>query len=317
MGRLYTSERVYKGEIPAADGSDHIEAAKKFLDAMREMDDLEWPLSGMTFGSVITGKANRRSDVDFLILYSSIEQLEALGVLQKNLADQHRVVVEAQTFQQGAFDSPATHDVSPLFGSHLLDVQDNHPEWSHGRPVEPLRDFVIGPDSAGIDDEEGVLRDVMSYTHYKMRLFASASLMSGIKGSRDLYVMQRALELPKGLGRKAEAIVNILGDSAMRLDVTDRADMQESFRHLIDMSGDGGMLAPHGRLVELDAEYDEVLEDAAETGEVVEYDQWLDGNSKDAATLAHELVDGFSKTVKQLGSEHGIDLDAAPEQAMR
>ena len=103
----------------------------------------------------------------------------------------------------------------------------------------------------------------------------------------------------------------------MRLDVTDRADMQESFRHLIDMSGDGGMLAPHGRLVELDAEYDEVLEDAAETGEVVEYDQWLDGNSKDAATLAHELVDGFSKTVKQLGSEHGIDLDAAPEQAMR
>ena len=74
-----------------------------------------------------------------------------------------------------------------------MDLPDKHPEWYPGRTVEPLRDFVIGPDSAGIDDEEGVLRDVMSYTHYKMRLFASASLMSGIKGSRDLYVMQRAL----------------------------------------------------------------------------------------------------------------------------
>lgn len=317
MGRLYPSEKVYNGDVPAANGSDHLQAAKKLLNEMRAMDDAEWPLSGMAFGSVITGKTNRRSDVDFLIVYSSIEQLEALGILQAELAEEHKVIVEPQTFQQGAFDSPATHDVSPLFGSHLLDVQDNYPRWTHGSPVESLRGFVIGPESAGAEDEEGVLRDVMSYTHYKLRLFASACLRTGIQGSKDLYVMQRALELPKGLGRKSGAIVSVLGDRIIDQDVTDRAEMQESFSSLIEMSGDSEMLPAYNKLVELDQQYDEILEDAAVSGDVTDYDMWLDENAQDAARLAHELADGFSSTVRQLGRVHGVDIEEAPEQAMR
>lgn len=318
MGRLYSSERVFNGDLPAADGSDHVEAARKFLCAMREIDSPDSPLSGMTFGSVITGNANRRSDVDFLIIYSTLEQLEALGALELDLAEQHNVVVEAQTFQAGAFDSPATHDVSPLFGSHLLDVQDNYPQWSHGSPVEALRSFVIGPDSTDTEnDAEEVLRDVMSYAHYKLRLFANACLMSRIKGGKDLYVMQRSLELPKGLGRKAAAIVSVMGEREIDLDVTDRAAMQESFAHLVDVTGDRDMMPAYTDLVQLDEDYDELLEDAASSGGVVEYDRWLDENSQDAAQLAHDLTNRFSVSVKELAEQHGVGLDEAPLQATR
>lgn len=325
MGRLYPSEKVYNGDIPAADGRDHVEAAKKFLDEMRKMDDPDSPLSGMTFGSVITGNANRRSDVDFLVVYYSLQQLEDLGEVIAEIDRRHNVMIEAQTFQLGAFNSPATHDVSPLFGAHLLDVQDNHPGWTIGSAIEPLRDFVAGPDSNGEagffmsreEYDQKVLRDVMSYAHYKLRLFASSSLMAKVKGSKDLYVMQRALELPKGLGRKAGAIVSTLGGVEVDLDVTDREAMKESFAQLIELTGDEEMVSLYDELIKLDAEYDQLLEEAILTGEIADYDEWINMNSNRARKDAHNLADAFARAVDRLAEERGIGLDEAPLQAMR
>ncbi len=213
MGRLYTPGDIEGGRVPNRDGSDHYEAAAVLLDGVRAVDTPDQPMSGMAFGSLVTGNAGRRSDLDFLLRYSSLEQLQDLQAITRSVQERFHVVVEAQTFQDGAFRTPASHDVSPLFASHLLHVQDEYSQWVHGLPVEELRQFAIDTrDRGDVSDDEAkeVLIDVISYLHYKLRQFAKTALMAHQR-KVNYYTTQRALELPKALGRKALAVHRLLG----------------------------------------------------------------------------------------------------------
>ena len=316
MGRLYSPDRIEEGRIPNGDGSDHSQAAKMLLDGVRDVDRPGEPMSGMAFGSVITGRANRRSDVDFLLRYSSLEQLIELQKIVEEIETRHHVNVEAQTFQYDALTSPSSHDISPLFASHLLDVQDEYPRWVHGLPVEELRQFAIDTREKSPEDVEDILTDVISYIHYKMRQFAKTSLMR--RGQQiNYYTTQRALELPKGLGRKAIAITRMLGAEPHGRDVTDKAAMRDGFYALMGKFDDDSLVEHYHYLDGLDAAYDRQLEQAVKTGDTEEYTRWLGAHWLKACDAAHRLCEDFGDAMKEVAVDQEVILEHATPQGSR
>lgn len=320
MGRLYTPGDIEGGRVPRGDGSDHYKAAEVLLDGVRAVDTPEQPMSGMAFGSLVTGNAGRRSDLDFLLRYSSLDQLRDLQIITRSVQDNLRVAVEAQTFQDGAFRTPASHDVSPLFASHLLHVQDEFPQWVHGLPVEELREFAIDTrdrDGVESDDEaREVLIDVISYLHYKMRQFAKTALMAHQR-KINYYTTQRALELPKALGRKALAVHRLLGTDGPSADVTDRNAMRNSFYGLIEAIDDDGTVEHYHFLDGLDADYDRALEEAVSSMDTEEYTRWLGENWLKACHAAHLLCEGFGEAMEKVADDTGVDLNGNTAQGTR
>ncbi len=318
MGRLYTPEDIEGGRIPHGDGSDHYQAAETLLDAIRALDTPDEPMSGMAFGSLVTGNASRRSDVDFLLRYSSLAQLEDLQAVTGSIQDDFRVAVEAQTFRDGAFSRPASHDVSPLFASHLLHVQDEYSRWVHGLPVEELRQFAIDTreGTGSTEDAKDVLTDVISYLHYKMRQFAKTSLMAHQR-KVNYYTTQRALELPKALGRKALAVHHLLGTDGPSQDVTDRAAMRDSFYGLVDNLDDDAAVEHYHFLDRLDAEYDRELERAVSRGDTEQYQRWLGANWLNACHAAHRLCEDFGEAMEEVAGDTEVSLSGATPQGSR
>lgn len=316
MGRLYSPDRIEEGRIPNGDGSDHSQAAKMLLDGVKDVDRPGEPMSGMAFGSVITGRANRRSDVDFLLRYSSLEQLIELQRIVEEVETNHHVNVEAQTFRHDALESPSSHDISPLFASHLLDVQDEYSRWVHGLPVEELRQFAIDTREKSPEDVEDILTDVISYVHYKMRQFAKTSLMRRSQHI-NYYTTQRALELPKALGRKAVTVTRMLGVEMPGKDVTDKAAMRDSFYALTETLDDDSSVEHYHYLDGLDASYDKHLEEAVKTGDTEAYTRWLGSNWLKACDAAHRLCEDFGDAMKEVAVDQGVVLEHATPQGSR
>jgi hypothetical protein len=327
MGEVYTPERVSNGEIPDANGMDQVKAAGLLMNHIRSFPTTSTHARLIIPGSTATGEANRRSDVDYLLVDDSaglppnrrgIQSGFIRNTLQ-HIADNYHVRLEGQHLT-GRDVAAIGHTVYDAFWlSHALEVQDTLPDWSHRRPLEDLRTFAI--DLERPDDPQKITLSTaiaLRYMAVKEATFSEAGEFDS-GSTRDLLRFQRALEAPKALARKMLAVAALEGFELESADVTSRKSMKEHMDQILERIDSSGKLRGYNdRLAELDAEYDLVLDEAATKGEVAGYERWLRENYLFACAIALRLSEAYRWHIEGLTYEHpeidfwkyGIDINA-------
>lgn len=300
MGVVYPEQDVALGNVPDASGIDHLRAAHLFFDSLTAPDT---PTHGnvkvMILGSVVTGHATRRSDLDYFLVREPCEGEETMRQrLHIESAvhaarTRHHVRLEGQQFTQRDVMRGGIGD--PLWLKHVVDIQDSHPEWVHGQPIEPLRSYAIDlrTDLDAPEKRSVLARDTLEYFGHKINVLEEAGDFDHTQMS-DLHLLQRALEAGKAYTRKGIAILALEGTFFDNADVTDRDNMQQHSEIVLDRIDGTGQLQRATEVINgLDREYDDVLDEALASGETSAYRTWLSDSYLRACAAALRLAKGY------------------------
>ncbi len=330
MGVVYSPEQVAEGSIPAADGSDQIAGAALLMNYVRSFPLTSRHAALLIPGSTATGQATRRSDVDFLLVDDSDglpqhrrdRQQHFIRDTLEHVGERYGVQLEGQRYTRREM-AHAGHGMYDAFWlAHALDIQRKYPDWSHRQPLEGLHPYAIGfepPRSA----ERVTLAAAISlrYMANKTDLFGEAGELNP-NGRRDLLRYQRALEAPKAYARKMLAVSALEGCEVADPDVTSRENMQLLMEGVFERIGSAKLRGYNDRLVALDAEYDEVLDEAATSGDVTAYSRWLSEHYLPACGLALQLGNGYLEHINDVVWTHpdinfwhyGVDVHAGYDE---
>lgn len=327
MGRVYSPEELKEGLLPKPNAQQ--EAARYILDQLRQLDAVDPVLAReiacVVYGSTVTGQADIRSDVDICAsIYAPKSEGGGLSraqhVFEGIVRDaetrygvyiEERVVAEEAFFQAGTYsDDGISYSLDPLYARHLITVAEQKPEWAYGTmPLEGYREPMFDPHG---EDRAAVAWSTVHFTEHKQAHMAVARTRAS---TGDIYYkdFQRALELPKAMGRKAIVVCGGMVD----LGVTDKRAMHIRLNQLTDQFENGDRLrhAQHA-LQELDAAYSEVLNASLRGGiSVAGYQQWLQQNQLPALEIAHEIAkrwgEVFEVHAQQVSRETGIKEEEA------
>lgn len=326
MGEVYSPERVARHEVPEAGGQDQLEAAGFIMNRIRAFPLTSAHAGLIIPGSIATGQANRRSDVDYVLVDRSqglpanrrLIQAEFIRDTFAHAERTFNVRLEGQRYTDPELAAMNTAIYDALWLAHALEVQDNHPDYAHGKPLEALRYLAI--DLGGLQDPQRISMVgaiSLRYMAGKAAVFSEAGEFNP-SSRRDLLRFQRALEAPKALARKMLPISEIEGHEVIEPDVTSRQNMKQQMEKILERIDDSGRLNHyHDILVELDQEYDHILEETLLTGDIEAYGSWLRGNYLPACALAHQLAEACRDHIDRMTYDHpgmnfyyyGIDLE--------
>lgn len=302
MGKVFTAGEIAAGEIPA-EGA-HLEAAEYIVDKLfygqAAFSDDPWAFfepkinSGMVHGSVTHGTESVRSDLDLVLIYypDRSEVLDTVQGVFTDITDKFKVPIEANIVTLTDALSK-NHRIDPLFLRYLHQAQENQ-QFSWQWPADCLSIGFTQHDFHPI----ALARTVQRYIGAKSSSFSKALVLEDL---RDEHAMQRALELPKNLGRKVLG----MADSDFDVRTATTADVHKGISEFIaDRSF--GHEDNYGkdtketllRLSDRDAEYNEVLQ-AAINGELSpeNYQRWLDKNRREVIRLAISACYDFQDSI--------------------
>lgn len=300
MGKVFTPEEIQAEAIPV-EGA-HLAAADIIIDQLfygeafdqfknypNEYIGFTGINAGLIHGSVTHGTENVRSDLDVLLIHmADVERFDTLGVVRDvfgRITSNLHVPVEANIIElTDAHDR--RHRIDPLFLRYLEHAQGDE-RFSVNFPVN---DLGIGFMNHR-ETPQSLLRVVQRYTGAKTTSFAGALTQ---ETPTDEHRYQRALELPKNLGRKVISMTNLdfLPAEASGDEIV------EGFRSFVSLCSSPEWLRdPRNsfrsdlhRLDALDREYTEVLKSTIDGETTIEaYHDWLEGNRLDALKLAHRI----------------------------
>ncbi len=327
MGRVYSPEELKEGLLPNPDAQQ--EAARYILDQLHQLDAVDPVLAReiacVVYGSTVTGRADIRSDVDICVsVYAPKIEGEGLSRAQRvfegivrdaearyGVYIEERVVAEEAFFQAGTYsDDGISYSLDPLYVRHLITVAEQKPEWAYGTmPLDGYREPMCDPHG---EDRAAVAWSTVHFTEHKQAHMAAAMARAS-SGETDYNDLQRALELPKAMGRKAIVVCGGMVD----LGVTDKQAMHTRLNQLTHQFQNGGRLrhAQHA-LQQLDADYSRVLEASLRGDMSIEgYQQWLRENQLPALEIAHEIAKGWGEVfevhAQQVSRETGIKAEEA------
>lgn len=299
MGKVFTPEEVMFGQIPQE--GDHLRAAEFVMDYL-----FRAPVSGieggLIYGSVADGRSNVRSDIDFLVLYDPEHTacLDSVAGAIKSAEGNFLVPFEltalsAEDVEQGF------HTVDPLFLRHLLRAEQSG-KFCYGEPATAL-DATVATHNAS---REHILHTIRAYCAQK-----TAKLAKGVANERyvDAHLLQRALEVPKNLGRK------VLMLTRPDTSVLTGNEITESFAHILRLlqpdegtfeSGVGWSL---GRVAQFDHDYTQLLRlTIDEPAEMIDaYTAWLEQHKHTIARLALDIC---QETSYALDTHHEAIISA-------
>lgn len=237
MGRVFTVEQVAHRQVP--DAGSFNTAAQELLETLPNLDHFAGML---VLGSVTTGSANKRSDLDVFVhlaIGPHIPLSRAYApyweAFDKVYAGSY-VPIEANLFESSRL-LEGVHTIDPFFKKNLESVGKNptdpdtstREQWIAG--TDPVPYIHIAPEVDLTD----------SYQRY-----AIAKLDKFTKAPRtfDARAMQRALELPTALGRKSLALLQnseevraydfVTGSRAVVTRALEKADLPDSCRRVIN-----------------------------------------------------------------------------------
>lgn len=348
MGKVFSSESVRSGNIPAPDGTSQLDTALAIRSQLREADRSisHFVICGQGYGSTITGNAGRRGDVDFIIGvgYSPDKQAkrragspetiqrpvtDELIVQQQLLFDslkkkcarialRYSTQPEVQYFSLAdARDSVANIAEDPLYLDHLVK---SPVVFRVGDPFRDLRESAIDVTTPLTPEEQDMVTiKVLQYMTNRARFFLAAAnefpeVTTKIWKLRERIIcaaLQRALESAKASARKMMAVGVVQGVSAAGADVTSKSSMYQQFERVADQIGHSGlvMLDTHRQLIERDREYDEVLEAAIISGTTHEYERWIRSTLFDTLMKAYKLTAICHEAVDNLAYSNGVVID--------
>lgn len=298
MGKVFGADEIMLGEIPEPGA--HTAAAKEVFELLFkgrafEPGSSEWTYSGiqsgMIHGSSTHGTANIRSDLDVLMIVRSGQDL-TLDVVDRvfsSVKQRYHVPIEANILNVVDISERA-HSIDPLFLRYLYEAQSN-PDFSRNWPADHIGSYFFEQDRR----PSALLRVVQRYTSAKTASFAKGL---AIGSELDHHKIQRALELPKNMGRK---VLSMLDPefSAWR---TPSDEIQSGLEDFIiarrrDERDTSGQLAIDSlrKLTAQDEEYSELLQQTL-NGEVDldTYEKWLEGNKRQLLHSALNVSEGMS-----------------------
>lgn len=319
MGKVFSPEEIRAEQVPE-EGA-HYNAARFIMERLFN-DSVGTVLSpngiraGMIHGSATHGTANIRSDLDVLATYQLSKNNDPLRVM-------HDVFEEVQTKFQVPVESNVlsiedvssrTHKIDPLFLRSLLQAQENS-EFSWNWPATYI--------ALGFKEQDfthaALLQTVWRYVGAKNASFAKALAID----SEEHYLrVQRALELPKNLGRKVLGMLDegfvasttptedIIG--GLNRFIKDCADNEYSASSAEDMS-DGIAI-----LTEQDKIYSELLSDTLSGQKSLEqYERQLYTESRFALSVALSVGNSMSNLLvnyqRQLNERESSDINGQLE----
>jgi len=332
MGQVYSPEQVTAGEVPAAGGIDQLQAAAFFMNSLRGFLPTNLNTRILIPGSIATGQATRRSDVDYLLVDSSCDRdgeplissesrmrqrLHITGTI-RYVTERFHVHLEGKTYTDAGLARMGNRIYDALWLSHALDIQDNYPDWSHRKPLEILRPYAVDIHNLTEPREISLTGAVATrYMDGKVSIFEEAGEFNP-DSRRDLLRFQRALEAPKAYARKMIAVSALEGCHITNPDVTSRQNMRDQTNAILDrIDTTGKMRRYNDLLVGLDREYDQVLDEALKSDSISEYEMWLAGNYLASCALALRLAHGYARHIDEVTLWHpsidygrfGIDIN--------
>lgn len=311
MGVIFSPENVRDGAIPKPGAHD---LAGQFIlralhEGINEKDPsflygtdayrpfLEHSIDGaMIYGSTALGYATIRSDVDVFVAFNDYAPENALPHINDVISHaeaKYDVPVETNVLGRNAMGSPLRHNIDPYFAEHLNTIQENE-EWSWGWPVQGLRTRELS--------KPIVQKLALRYISTKARQYVRA--FNAYRGQPDLAAMQRALELPSAIGRKAIPAFSV-GDG-MGIDAGNKRNLAEAtFQQFTALTAERmGLFAdPAGpeefeKLYQLDGEYDALL--AATLGgntSISEYEEWIKNHYQAALMRAFKVSSAWCRLI--------------------
>ena len=311
MGRVFSPEQIQNSEVPEIGA--HQEAAREILNKL--FDDVEAENAGrrlhlfdpngsgvksaMVYGSTAYGTSNRRSDLDVLIFYDPSQSVTALrriaGVLNE-ASDRYSVPLEPNILPEGAVNDDREHGMEPLFVQHLIEMsQRANGIWVRHNPANGLQRIA---DQA--DKPEIVSALAHSYVSNRRNYFAKALVEVG--DPINYNALQRALELPSAIGRKAVAAT--MHEDEEPLDLSSRLSMEARaedalLRFLTDSAADKEIASAHKRLYAMDRQYTKILERTM-SGEIEldDYESWVKARAANAMEWALMLSQKWTEILR-------------------
>ncbi len=310
MGKVFTAEEIGAGHIPEPGA--HLKAAQ-FIVQQLFYDQLAFNpggnlffesgiSSGMVYGSTVHGTANIRSDLDILIIHHPdwTETLDVVHDVFQQVENQYHVPIEANIIS--AEDALSNNNtIDPVFLSYLKEAEAN-PEFSWGWPVTDFLGLQV-PKYNQMD----LARVVRRYIGAKSSSFGKA-LASDTE--LDAHKIQRALELPKNLGRKVLSMFDS-SFSAVTASTEDIMTGLDSFitdrKFTFDSESKKQAILRLRYLLQEDEKYSELLKQTI-NGEksLDEYQQWIDLNKrlliKQAVRACDPIASSIDLFVRELES---------------
>ena len=247
MGRVFSYEAIAAGKVPQPE--DFAQASKLFLERIGESVADGTVDGGFVFGSVGRGSANSRSDFDAFISLNSgaSRSYEAARDIVQSINNESsgKILVEPIAYPKATLAS-GQHEIDYLFGRHLLSgfrlVEGNDPAEYLAFPNDQARDVFAG------------------YASVKARK------LSALYVTADSYEtagkgLQRMLELPNSLGRKALAA---LQDAGYLEKAAEASEKPAVFRQSDELFRAHGLHDGFRKLAAANDEYSELLQEAVE-----------------------------------------------------
>lgn len=299
MGKVFTPEQIVNNQIPEAGAH---EAAGRFVldkffieDPFYALAEEEWGRtphvwSGMVYGSTALQKASLRSDVDMLIRYHPDHETTSLkfinGVLRQ-AEEAFNVPIEANIHPSDPLTTPTPSTIDSLFIQHLIEIQDqDSPRWSYNWPLDGM--LYRHPDQLTSAEIRTI---ALNYIAAKASQFAHS--ITEYRGNADIKVLQRALELPKSIGRKALIATTAAEGETTAMSPTGalqhRLEVYNPRYSIFGYNRDGP--SQQARLINLDKEYEALLQATiTNSTSIEEYKNWIEGNYQQATELAFSVT---------------------------
>jgi len=213
MGKVFSYGHVRQGKVPSLD--DFPLATEAFLSMVEQGVSEKQFDGGFVFGSVARGTPNIRSDFDSLIALTSSSPdgyIAARGLAQRVAAiTEGRIEIDPKLYPKEAL-SDGAHEIHQAFGLHLI--------GEHR--------LVVGNDPAAyLQMHWRHPYDILDhYIHSKTRKLSDAYVSTNpleVAGNS----LQRTLELPNSVGRKAVEVLTEAGVIDTSLDGSDKEGVYE------------------------------------------------------------------------------------------
>lgn len=253
MGRIFTPLQVVENKVNTT--SDVYDAKNQTYKLLEDLRRSEMVIGAHFFGSIATETANRRSDIDVLVL--TIPEVEDIVCsLLEQLEDRINVPIETGLIFSNLRARRGVHTVESGLYRHI--------------EQSPSKGNIIGEDplNAIHIPHKHPLNDWATYLSNKLRSYSDRS-------KPDWKRAQRALEAPANMGRRY--IDYLVADQQIQRPINDQKST------IIKLLCDENILTPDLKplflsLVQMNKDYDEQLTRA------------LEGNTDDYVALYEKLI---------------------------
>lgn len=241
MGKVYSLEQIHDGANSIPTTEDFETAIDNFTRASTRAIENDTIAGAVIYGSVATGRHTIRSDFDCMIVpYDHSDMsLAVVNSIVRATRGESPIDVSTIKHHRRRLES-GTHEIDEYFAQHL---------------TGPSR-IVLGEDPAGYmkPADYGTYKELFRYIQHKKR---SVTLGDGSSNAETYKAMQRALELPLAIGRKA--LIVLQEESGFPTVQFDSANKTQTAQLVINMFDSFGLGDVPYQLVSMDKAYTKLL----------------------------------------------------------